>query len=94
MKLSELKEGSVFRFVNTHHWTRPAGKHVVIDRFPEDRSSGGTKVRYTKGGQHLFLWSGDLEGDGDPEVVKLPGRGTLKLVIEDDHTTPDPDQQV
>ncbi len=59
MKLSNLKIGENFKFKNDI-WV-----YTVVDRWPEDRSSGGTSVRFPFGPDKLYIW--DYE---NPEVEK------------------------
>lgn len=68
IKLSHVPEGGVFRLKNT--------KYIVIDRIPEDRSSGGTTFRGEKGGDQTYWW------DHDNPKVKYLGPGKLVTKIE------------
>lgn len=84
MKLSDLKIGSVFRFVkeqakeNFGDSVYVAGKHLVVGRFPEDRSGGGTEVAFEdSSGRHWYYW------DYSDPLVELIGTGKLKIVYDD-----------
>lgn len=51
-------------------------RFIVLDRYPEDRSSGGTVIMYEAGDQKRFLWDHE-----DPMVEPL-GRGKVVIVGE------------
>jgi hypothetical protein len=73
VRLSELKEGQMGRFSFDRE------EFLVIERSPEDRSSGVTKVYYIlSGSTDTFVW------DHSNPVVMVTGRGRLetKLIRE------------
>ncbi len=68
MKLSDCKSGDVIKF--------PLGaKALVIERFPEDRSSGATKVLFFKEMDDAAIRSKMFYWDTDDIEVDLIGRG-------------------
>lgn len=77
MKLSHLREGEAGRFTEKcKEWAGMKGvRFIVTDRFPEDRSSGGTTIVTEKGNQFSFLWEYH-----DPEVEKI-GTGRVETTV-------------
>ncbi len=70
MKLSDVQERGIVK----------VGKRrgIVVDRCPEDRSSGITTVQFEDGDRHNYVWDHE-----DPEVEYLgQGKLKLKLVLE------------
>ncbi len=60
MKLSVLKVGDRFRF-------KKDGKiYRVMDRFPEDRISGGNIIRHKDGLDEIWYWD-----NCNPEIEKV-----------------------
>lgn len=48
---------------------------IVYNRWPDDRSSGITEIRYENGGTEVFVWDKD-----NPEVEYI-GKGKLETKI-------------
>jgi hypothetical protein len=71
MRLSELSIGKCGRL--------DGKRFIVIDRAPEDRSSGSTEVEFEGGQCKTFVW--DLE---NPDVTPL-GKGNRVVSIEWPH---------
>jgi hypothetical protein len=78
VRLSHLRVGDVLEFSD-----KP-GRFIVVSRFPEDRSSGGTVVADEEGVNRTFIWDHD-----DPKVVHLgSGRLEARIVINELATGP------
>ncbi len=54
-------------------------KAIVVERFPEDRSSGGTRLQLETGERQMYLWDQD-----DPTITYL-GQGKITYTIELEH---------
>ncbi len=83
MNLSSVMEGQagiILKRPNKGYNHTVGKRFVVVDRVPEDRSSGLTTVRYEDGHAEEFIW--DCE---DPEVRIIgTGKVEIKVVIHED----------
>lgn len=72
MKLSDVREGQVFKCKEGPRKDRTG---IVVNRWSDDRSSGGTVVHWEDGSREDYIWSHD-----DPKVMLL-GKGRLETRI-------------
>jgi hypothetical protein len=79
MKLSSCRENTVVKILQNTKTVHAKGHvGIIIDRCPEDRSSGVTTVHFEDGDRNVFIWDHD-----DPEV-EVVGTGKLSFKIEMD----------
>ncbi len=83
MKLSSLKDGQAGRFSEDVEdpYVKKGQRFIVVDRVPEDRSSGITTVRVEQGYEAVFIW------DHSNPLVECIGTSKVKieLTFDDDH---------
>lgn len=49
---------------------------IVVDRYPEDRASGGTEIQYRNSSKRSFVWD-----NNNPDVMYI-GKGRIVQTIE------------